>query len=158
MPVNWNDSSSTLGDCHSACEEYRRQGRTGCHSLSRTGESSGVCPSVASAIIGGEERQLFLLPDECSGTAGPSPRSGFDEDPSGTIYYYPRSEEDMETAEVIVPALETLMIVDGTLERPVRHIRVEGITFAHTSWMRPSYQGHVTLQGGFPLLDAYKTA
>ena len=55
-----------------------------------------------------------------------------------------------------VPALETLMIVDGTLERPVRHIRVEGITFAHTSWMRPSYQGHVTLQGGFPLLDAYK--
>ena len=22
--------------------------------------------------------------------------------------------------------------------------------------MRPSYQGHVTLQGGFPLLDAYK--
>lgn len=57
---------------------------------------------------------------------------------------------------MIVPALETLMIVDGTLERPVRHIRVEGITFAHTSWMRPSYQGHVTLQGGFPLLDAYK--
>ena len=33
---------------------------------------------------------------------------------------------------------------------------MEGITFAHTSWMRPSYQGHVTLQGGFPLLDAYK--
>lgn len=84
------------------------------------------------------------------------PGEWFQEYPSGTIYYYPRSEEDMETAEVIVPALETLMIVDGTLERPVRHIRVEGITFAHTSWMRPSYQGHVTLQGGFPLLDAYK--
>ena len=38
----------------------------------------------------------------------------------------------------------------------LKHYRVEGITFAHTSWMRPSYQGHVTLQGGFPLLDAYK--
>ena len=80
----------------------------------------------------------------------------FQEYPSGTIYYYPRSGEDMETAEVIIPVLETLMIADGTLERPIRHIHLEGITFAHTSWMRPSYQGHVTLQGGFPLLDAYK--
>ena len=67
-----------------------------------------------------------------------------------------RGEQSMETAEVIIPVLETLMIADGTLERPIRHIHLEGITFAHTSWMRPSYQGHVTLQGGFPLLDAYK--
>lgn len=84
------------------------------------------------------------------------PGEWFQEYPSGTIYYYPRSGEDMETAEVIIPVLETLMIADGTLERPIRHIHLEGITFAHTSWMRPSYQGHVTLQGGFPLLDAYK--
>ncbi len=62
----------------------------------------------------------------------------------------------METAEVIIPALETLVTIDGTLSRPVKHIQFNGITFAHTSWMRPSYQGHVTLQGGFPLLDAYK--
>ena len=62
----------------------------------------------------------------------------------------------METAEVIIPALETLVTIDGTLSRPVKHIQFNGITFAHTSWMRPSFQGHVTLQGGFPLLDAYK--
>lgn len=62
----------------------------------------------------------------------------------------------METAEVIIPALETLVTIDGTLSRPVKHIQFNGITFEHTSWMRPSYQGHVTLQGGFPLLDAYK--
>lgn len=84
------------------------------------------------------------------------PGEWFQEYPSGTIYYYPRPEDTMETAETIIPALETLMMVDGTLERPVKHIRFEGITFAHTSWMRPSYQGHVTLQGGFSLLDAYK--
>ena len=59
----------------------------------------------------------------------------------------------METAEVIIPALETLVTIDGTLSRPVKHIQFNGITFAHTSWMRPSYQGHVTLQGGFPLLE-----
>lgn len=106
-------------------------------------------------VIGGEKgNSSFCLTNALE--LLDQPGEWFQEYPSGTIYYYPRSEEDMETAEVIIPALETLMIVDGTLERPVRHIRVEGITFAHTSWMRPSYQGHVTLQGGFPLLDAYK--
>lgn len=106
-------------------------------------------------VIGGEKgNSSFCLTNALE--LLDQPGEWFQEYPSGTIYYYPRSEEDMETAEVIVPALETLMIVDGTLERPVRHIQVEGITFAHTSWMRPSYQGHVTLQGGFPLLDAYK--
>lgn len=57
---------------------------------------------------------------------------------------------------MIIPALETLVTIDGTLSRPVKHIQFNGITFEHTSWIRPSYQGHVTLQGGFPLLDAYK--
>ena len=84
------------------------------------------------------------------------PGEWFQEYPSGTIYYYPQADENMETAEVIIPALETLVTIDGTLSRPVKHIQFNGITFAHTSWMRPSYQGHVTLQGGFPLLDAYK--
>lgn len=84
------------------------------------------------------------------------PGEWFQEYPSGTIYYYPQAGENMETAEVIIPALETLVTIDGTLSRPVKHIQFNGITFTHTSWMRPSYQGHVTLQGGFPLLDAYK--
>lgn len=84
------------------------------------------------------------------------PGEWFQEYPSGTIYYYPQASENMETAEVIIPTLETLVTIDGTLSRPVKHIQFNGITFAHTSWMRPSFQGHVTLQGGFPLLDAYK--
>lgn len=84
------------------------------------------------------------------------PGEWFQEYPSGTIYYYPQAGENMETAEVIIPTLETLVTIDGTLSRPVKHIQFNGITFEHTSWMRPSYQGHVTLQGGFPLLDAYK--
>ena len=84
------------------------------------------------------------------------PGEWFQEYPSGTIYYYPQASENMETAEVIIPTLETLVTIDGTLSRPVKHIQFNGITFEHTSWMRPSYQGHVTLQGGFPLLDAYK--
>lgn len=106
-------------------------------------------------VIGGEKgNSSFCLMNAAE--LLDQPGEWFQEYPSGVIYYYPRPEENMETAEVIVPALETLMRVDGTLERPVKHIQFEGITFAHTSWMRPSFQGHVTLQGGFPLLDAYK--
>jgi len=84
------------------------------------------------------------------------PGEWYQDYPSGRIYYYPRPHEDMTKAQVIIPALETLLTISGTLERPVRNIRFQNISFEHTSWMRPSYQGHVTLQGGFHLLDAYK--
>ena len=106
-------------------------------------------------IIGGEKgNSSFCLTNALE--LLDQPGEWFQEYPSGTIYYYPQASENMETAEVIIPALETLVTIDGTLSRPVKHIQFNGITFEHTSWMRPSYQGHVTLQGGFPLLDAYK--
>ena len=106
-------------------------------------------------VIGGEKgNSSFCLTNALE--LLDQPGEWFQEYPSGTIYYYPQADENMETAEVIIPALETLVTIDGTLSRPVKHIQFNGITFAHTSWMRPSFQGHVTLQGGFPLLDAYK--
>ncbi len=106
-------------------------------------------------VIGGEKgNSSFCLTNALE--LLDQPGEWFQEYPSGTIYYYPQASENMETAEVIIPTLETLVTIDGTLSRPVKHIQFNGITFEHTSWMRPSYQGHVTLQGGFPLLDAYK--
>ena len=47
--------------------------------------------------------------------------------------------------------IEQLVIVDGA-----NYVRFEGLTFKHTCWNRPLHKGHVTLQGGFPLIDAYK--
>ena len=106
-------------------------------------------------VIGGEKgNSSFCLTNALE--LLDQPGEWFQEYPSGTIYYYPQASENMETAEVIIPTLETLVTIDGTLSRPVKHIQFDGITFEHTSWMRPSYQGHITLQGGFPLLDAYK--
>ena len=52
--------------------------------------------------------------------------------------------------------IEQLVIVEGTAATPVRHVTFEGITFANTCWNRPLHKGHVTLQGGFPIIDAYK--
>lgn len=72
----------------------------------------------------------------------------------GRLYYWPRKGEDLKA--VVYPVLENLMTVAGTLDAPVSNIRFEDITFAHTTWMRPSLLGHVPLQAGMYLLDAYR--
>ena len=70
------------------------------------------------------------------------------------LYYMPRQGETVR--EAIVPILETLVDVVGSAEHPVRNITMKGITFAHTTWMRPSEEGHVPLQAGMYLTEAYK--
>lgn len=47
--------------------------------------------------------------------------------------------------------IEQLIINDGA-----SYVILEGLTFENTCWNRPLHKGHVTLQGGFPLIDAYK--
>ena len=70
------------------------------------------------------------------------------------LYYMPRQGETVR--ETIVPVLETLVDIIGSADRPVRNITVKGITFAYTTWMRPSEKGHVPLQAGMYLTEAYK--
>lgn len=72
------------------------------------------------------------------------------------LYYWPRNSENLKNATVVVPAMETLVKVQGTMDRPVSYIRFRNISFQHTTWLRPSEQGHVPLQAGMYLLDAYK--
>lgn len=72
------------------------------------------------------------------------------------IYYWPKVGEDMHKASVLVPHLETLLRVEGTMDRPVQHVHIKGIAWEHSTWLRPSRQGHVALQAGMYLLDAYK--
>lgn len=72
------------------------------------------------------------------------------------IYYIPRKGENMTKAEAIVPAIETLVNICGTLDKPVQHIYMRGLSFKHTTWTRPSEKGHVPLQAGMYLVDAYK--
>ncbi len=70
------------------------------------------------------------------------------------LYYMPRKDERIQ--EAIVPVLETLIDIIGSAERPVRHITIKGIQFSHTGWLRPSEKGHVPLQAGMYLTEAYK--
>jgi hypothetical protein len=84
------------------------------------------------------------------------PGEWYQERPGGRIIYWPRAGEDLARERVVAPALETLVSIEGTLDRPVSHVQFKGIGFEHTAWRRPAAAGHVPLQAGMYLLDAYK--
>lgn len=62
------------------------------------------------------------------------------------LYYIPRPDEDMTSAEAVVPVVERLMEITGTLDQPVSGIRFEGLTFSNSTWLRPGVEGHPELQ------------
>ncbi|MDB5192906.1 MAG: L-rhamnose mutarotase [Segetibacter sp.] len=72
------------------------------------------------------------------------------------LYYWPRNNENLSTATVTAPSLETLVKMEGTIDHPVTNVHFKGISFQHTSWLRPSKQGHVPHQIGMYMLEAYK--
>ncbi|MGB3149245.1 MAG: right-handed parallel beta-helix repeat-containing protein, partial [Maribacter sp.] len=72
------------------------------------------------------------------------------------IYYYPRVGEDLTSAKVVAPILENLVEIKGTVDFPVHQIYFKVISFKYSNWLRPSQQGHVPLQAGMYMLDAYK--
>lgn len=72
------------------------------------------------------------------------------------VYYIPRHGENMADADVEVPAVETLLRVEGTPDNPVKDVSFEGVTFSYATWMRPSVCGHAPLQAGMYMTEAYK--
>ncbi|QES88600.1 L-rhamnose mutarotase [Rhizosphaericola mali] len=72
------------------------------------------------------------------------------------IYYYPLTNEDMATAEVVIPVLENLLQIQGTPENLVHDLKIENISFQYSSWLRPSKEGHVPHQTGMYMVEAYK--
>jgi len=81
------------------------------------------------------------------------------------LYYYPRNKEEASwmldpewfyLLHPYVPALENILIIEGTPERPVHDVQIKNITFSGSTWMRPSTHGHVPLQAGMYLTEGYK--
>nr|WP_121271901.1 L-rhamnose mutarotase [Pedobacter schmidteae] len=75
---------------------------------------------------------------------------------NGKLYYWPREGENLNTGKAVVPYLETLVKIEGTIDRPVSYVFFKGISFQHAGWLRPSQYGHVPHQAGMYMLDAYK--
>ena len=66
-----------------------------------------------------------------------------------TVTYLPRQGEDMESAQVIAPCAEQLVILDG-----VHDLVIKDLAFAHTAWDRTRADGYVGAQAGFTLTGA----
>ena len=84
------------------------------------------------------------------------PGEWFHDIKTNKLYYIPSAGENPNKDEIIAPAIETLVQVEGTLDRPVENVFFKNITFNYTTWMRPSYKGHVPLQAGMYVTEAYR--
>jgi hypothetical protein len=64
------------------------------------------------------------------------------------IFYQPLPGQDMATATVIAPALQTLLEVEGTLDDPVHDLAFSGLQFSYGTWTAPDEPD------GFPQMQA----
>lgn len=80
-----------------------------------------------------------------------SPGQFFFDKTTKTLYYYPRSGEDMATAEVEAPTLETLLDISGTSTTSrVKNLTFKGLTFAYTDYQLQKVgesRGKASVQG-----------
>jgi hypothetical protein len=68
---------------------------------------------------------------------------------TGTVYYKPGTGEDMSTATVIAPMVETIASINGTsTTSQASYLWFQGLTFAHSTFMRPSEHGFLDAQAG----------
>ncbi|MDF2837347.1 MAG: right-handed parallel beta-helix repeat-containing protein [Paenibacillus sp.] len=70
---------------------------------------------------------------------------------SNTLYYKPRTGENMASASVIVPVVDVLLQLSGTTANPIHHLQFGGITFQHSGWDAPSSNGLVATQAASPI-------
>ena len=75
-----------------------------------------------------------------------SPGEWYLDTQTNTLYVIPPSQIDLNTAEVIIPRLETLLQIEGS-----HHIQFSGITFEYSTWTKPSHTGYLTWQGALQL-------
>ena len=68
---------------------------------------------------------------------------------ANVVFYKPRTGEDMATATVVVPMVETILSVKGTsTSDQASYLWFQGLTFAHSTYMRPSQYGFLDFQSG----------
>jgi hypothetical protein len=78
-----------------------------------------------------------------------APGEWYLDETAGVVYYKPRAGEDMTTASVVAPMLETVMSIAGTsTSDQVSYLRFQGLTFAHSNYLRPSELGFLDSQAG----------
>jgi len=69
---------------------------------------------------------------------------------AGWLYYEPRANEDISSAQVLAPIAESLLQVSGEPGTPIHDLQFLGITFEYTNWADTGGPaGYAGIQAGF---------
>lgn len=72
------------------------------------------------------------------------------------LYYIPRKGEDMRTADVEVPALQTLVAGRGWASAPIHNITFANLQFSYATWLQPGTPtGFSEIQSGYTITGAH---
>ncbi|MGL5942229.1 MAG: right-handed parallel beta-helix repeat-containing protein [Waterburya sp.] len=73
------------------------------------------------------------------------------------LYYLPLPEEDINTAEIIVPVIDSLLVFRGSnlqqnyIDSYIQHLNFKNLTFSHTDWQLPqNISGYIQNALGVP--------
>jgi hypothetical protein len=77
-------------------------------------------------------------------------------DPDRGVLNYIPENDNLPKSDTVIPILETLVNIEGTLVQQVSDLGFEGLSFAYTGWTRPNDHGHLPLQAGMFSLSACK--
>jgi hypothetical protein len=73
---------------------------------------------------------------------------------TGVLYYIPLSIDNLSTATVIAPTLETLVAGTGSAGNPLQNVQFRGLTFTYATWLQPSSnEGFIEIQAGQVLIN-----
>lgn len=65
------------------------------------------------------------------------------------IYYMPKAGQDMSQTQAIIPSVENLITLEGSLDDSVSDISFEGFGFSYNTWLYPSAKGWPEQQANF---------
>lgn len=67
----------------------------------------------------------------------------------GLLYYKAKDGQRPDQSEIVLPRLQALATIGGTVDAPVKDLHFKGIAFRHTSWLGPNGpDGYVSQQSG----------
>jgi hypothetical protein len=79
--------------------------------------------------------------------------------PARVLYYVPRPGEDLATADVEAPVIESLIEAAGTAEAPIHNVVFSGLQFSYATWLRPSTpEGFSEIQANYTLTGPHAWA
>jgi hypothetical protein len=81
-----------------------------------------------------------------------SPGHWYLDQKTSTVYYMAKAGDQVGRMSFVMPVLQSLVDVAGTLDAPVHDLTLRGLTFSYATWLQPSSpDGFAEMQANFTL-------